>query len=82
MEQIPVAFSAFHWLLKNAPTSIVSTYAYVNPVVAVLLGAAFLAEPVTLRTLVAGLAIVASVVLIVGARLPRLAWPVPARSTA
>jgi drug/metabolite transporter (DMT)-like permease len=77
-----VAFSAFHWLLKNAPTSIVSTYAYVNPVVAVLLGAAFLAEPMTVRTLVAGLAIVASVALIVGARLPRLAAPAPARGTA
>jgi drug/metabolite transporter (DMT)-like permease len=79
-----VAFSAFHWLLRNAPTSIVSTYAYVNPVVAVLLGAAFLGEPMTLRTLVAGLAIVVSVVLIVGGRmrLPRLRGLVPARSTA
>ena len=77
-----VAFSAFHWLLRNAPTHIVSTYAYVNPVVAVLLGAAFLGEPMTLRTLIAGLAIVASVVLMVGARLPRFAPAVPARSTA
>jgi len=79
-----VAFSAFHWLLHNAPMHIVSTYAYVNPVVAVLLGAAFLGEPMTLRTLAAGLAIVASVVLIVGVRLPRLraGAAVPARSTA
>jgi drug/metabolite transporter (DMT)-like permease len=79
-----IAFSCFHWLLRNAPTSIVSTYAYVNPVVAVLLGAAFLGEPLTLRTLVAGGAIVVSVVLIVGgrARLPRLRVPVPARGTA
>jgi drug/metabolite transporter (DMT)-like permease len=78
-----VAFSAFHWLLKNAPTSIVSTYAYVNPVVAVLLGAAFLGEPMTLRTLVAGVAIVASVALIVGGRLPRLTpRPVPVRGAA
>ncbi|TMK94173.1 MAG: hypothetical protein E6G42_05350 [Actinobacteria bacterium] len=77
-----VAFSAFHWLLRNAPTHIVSTYAYVNPVVAVLLGAAFLGEPMTFRTLIAGLAIVTSVVLIVGARLPRFAPAVPARSTA
>jgi drug/metabolite transporter (DMT)-like permease len=79
-----VAFSAFHWLLRNAPTSIVSTYAYVNPVVAVLLGAAFLSEPLTLRTLVAGAAIVVSVVLIVGEgmRAPRLRRLVPARGTA
>jgi drug/metabolite transporter (DMT)-like permease len=79
-----VAFSAFHWLLHNAPMHIVSTYAYVNPVVAVLLGAAFLGEPMTLRTLAAGLAIVASVVLIVGVRLPRLRGRIAvlARSTA
>src|SRR5437899_3508612 len=69
-----VGFSCYQWLLRNAPTSIVSTYAYVNPVVAVLLGATFLGEPPTLRTLAAGVAIVLSVVLIVGgrARLPRL----------
>jgi drug/metabolite transporter (DMT)-like permease len=79
-----VAFSCFHWLLRNAPTPIVSTYAYVNPVVAVLLGAAFLGEPLTPRTLVAGAAIVASVVLIVGGRvrLPRLRAALPARGTA
>jgi len=80
-----VAFSCFQWLLHNAPISIVSTYAYVNPVVAVLLGAAFLGEPLTLRTLVAAAAIVASVVLIVGGgrvRLPRLRAALPARGTA
>jgi drug/metabolite transporter (DMT)-like permease len=80
-----IAFSCFQWLLHNAPTSIVSTYAYVNPVVAVLLGAAFLGEPLTLSTLVAGAAIVVSVVLIVGGgrvRLPRLRLALPARSTA
>jgi drug/metabolite transporter (DMT)-like permease len=80
-----IAFSCFQWLLHNAPTSIVSTYAYVNPVVAVLLGGAFLGEPLTMRSLVAGAAIVASVVLIVGGgrvRLPRLRAALPARSTA
>lgn len=60
-----IAYSAYVWLLKNAPTALVSTYAYVNPVVAVALGAAFLAEPVTPKMLLAGLAIVASVALIV-----------------
>jgi drug/metabolite transporter (DMT)-like permease len=80
-----VAFSCFQWLLHNAPTPIVSTYAYVNPIVAVLLGAAFLGEPLTPRTLVAGAAIVVSVVLIVGGgrmRLPRLRAALPARGTA
>ncbi len=75
-----VAFNAYIWILKAAPTSIVSTYAYVNPVVAVLLGAAFLSEPITARTLLAGLAIVASVALIVTAQTARRhAEPEPIR---
>ena len=40
-----LAFSAYVWLLKVAPMSVVSTYAYVNPVVAVLLGWVVLSEP-------------------------------------
>jgi drug/metabolite transporter (DMT)-like permease len=63
-----IAFSAYAWLLRNAGTALVSTYAYVNPVVAVVLGALFLSEPVTPRMLLAGLAIVASVALIVTAQ--------------
>jgi drug/metabolite transporter (DMT)-like permease len=60
-----IAYSAYVWLLQNAPTALVSTYAYVNPVVAVALGALFLSEPITPKMLLAGLAIVASVALIV-----------------
>ena len=63
-----IAFSAYAWLLRNAGTALVSTYAYVNPVVAVVLGALFLSEPITPRMLLAGLAIVASVALIVTAQ--------------
>ena len=48
--------------------SLVATYAYVNPVVAVLLGAVFLGEAVTTRTLVAGAVILGAVALIVSAR--------------
>jgi drug/metabolite transporter (DMT)-like permease len=46
-------------------TSLVGTYAYVNPVVAVLLGTVFLGEPLGWRTLIGGTVIVASVALIV-----------------
>lgn len=63
-----VAFSAYVWLLRVTRTSIVSTYAYVNPVVAVLLGWAMLGEPITVRTLIAGAVIVLGVALIVTAR--------------
>ncbi|HEV2812895.1 MAG TPA: EamA family transporter, partial [Solirubrobacteraceae bacterium] len=41
------AFTAYAWLLKNAPISQVATYAYVNPVVAIALGALFVDEEVT-----------------------------------
>jgi drug/metabolite transporter (DMT)-like permease len=60
-------FTAYVWLLRAAPISLVSTYAYVNPVVAVVLGWALLGEEVTLRMLVAGAAIVVAVALIVRA---------------
>jgi drug/metabolite transporter (DMT)-like permease len=63
-----VAYSCYTWLLTVAPTALVGTYAYVNPVVAVLLGAAFLSEPITRWTLLAGAAIVVSVVLIMRAQ--------------
>lgn len=63
-----LAFNAYAWLLRNAPLSLVGTYAYVNPVVAVGLGAVFLSEPITPRTLIASAVIVAAVAMIVTAR--------------
>jgi drug/metabolite transporter (DMT)-like permease len=62
-----VGFAAYVWLLRNARTSLVSTYAYVNPVVAVFLGWAVLEEVVTLRTFLAGGVILAGVAMIVAA---------------
>src|ERR1700682_5367718 len=63
-----VGFSAYVWLLRSAPLSLVSTYAYVNPVVAVVLGAILVGEALTPRILVAGSIILAAVALIVVAR--------------
>ena len=59
-----VAFTAYSWLLRNVTTSRAATYAYVNPVVAVLLGWFLANEPLTLRMAVAAAVIVCSVVLI------------------
>jgi drug/metabolite transporter (DMT)-like permease len=59
-----VAYTAYTWLLKNAPPALVSTYAYVNPLVAVLLGWFFLQEVVTVWTLISSAVIISSVVLI------------------
>jgi drug/metabolite transporter (DMT)-like permease len=65
-----LAFSAYAWLLKNVRISTVSTYAFVNPVVAVALGTLFLSEPIGWTTVIAGASIVVAVVLIVTARTP------------
>ncbi|MCX5068319.1 EamA family transporter [Micromonospora lupini] len=66
-----VAFTAYVWLLQNAPISLVSTYAYVNPAVAVGLGALLVAEPITPRVLLGGAVIVAGVALVVTTERPR-----------
>ena len=63
-----LAFTTYGWLLRVAPLPVVATYAYVNPVVAVFLGAVILGEPVEPRTLVAGAVIVTAVALIVTTR--------------
>lgn len=63
-----LAFTAYGWLLRVAPLPLIATYAYVNPVVAVILGALVLREPIELRTLVAGAVIIGSVAVIVTAR--------------
>jgi drug/metabolite transporter (DMT)-like permease len=59
------AFSAYSWLLGVAPTSQVATYAYVNPVVAVGLGALVLGEHVGLVALLGGLVTVLGVAVVV-----------------
>ena len=63
-----VGFTAYAWLLRVAPLPLVATYAYVNPIVAVALGSLVLGEPVTPRTLVAGVIIVVAVAIIVWTR--------------
>ncbi|MFC4058523.1 EamA family transporter [Planomonospora corallina] len=70
-----VAFTSYVWLLGNAPISLVSTYAYVNPVVAVALGALVLGEPVTGSMAVAGLVIVVGVALVVSTERRKKAVP-------
>lgn len=62
-----VGFTAYVWLLRTAPTSLVSTYAYVNPIVAVALGWLLLDESITLQMIGAGAAVLASVALILRA---------------
>jgi len=63
-----VGFTTYAWLLTVAPLGRIATYAYVNPVVAVILGSLILDEPLTARTVVAAAVIVLAVALIVTAR--------------
>jgi drug/metabolite transporter (DMT)-like permease len=70
-----VGYTAYVWLLGNAPLSLVTTYAYVNPLVAVLLGAMLLHERLSIRTAAATVAIVSGVVLMVRRRPERPATP-------
>jgi drug/metabolite transporter (DMT)-like permease len=62
-----VGFSAYTWLLQHAPVSVVATYAYVNPVIAVLLGATVLHEPVT-PTMIGGAALILAAVAFIVSR--------------
>jgi drug/metabolite transporter (DMT)-like permease len=62
-----VGFSAYTYLLHTVSPARVATYAYINPLVAVLLGWAFVGESLTLRMMVAAAVIVASVVLVITA---------------
>jgi drug/metabolite transporter (DMT)-like permease len=60
-----LAYSAYVWLLRNAELSLVTTYAFVNPVVAVILGSLILSEPFTIRSAVSTVAVVAGVILMI-----------------
>lgn len=72
-----VAFTAYIWLLRATSPARAATYAYVNPVVAVVLGWALAGEPLTTRTLLAAAVIIGAVVLITVQPLRR-PGPVPA----
>jgi drug/metabolite transporter (DMT)-like permease len=59
-----LAFSIYTWLLWSAPTTLVSTYAYITPIVAVILGAVILNEAITPRLVAASIMILAAVVVV------------------
>jgi drug/metabolite transporter (DMT)-like permease len=59
-----VAFTAYTWLLQRCPPALVATHTYANPVVAVLLGWLLASEPVTLRIVIASVAILGAIALI------------------
>lgn len=66
-----IAFTAYVWLLHRAPISLVATYAYVNPVIALVLGAVFAGEVITNQIVLAAATVVLGVVLVVTVERPR-----------
>lgn len=66
-----LAFTSYVWLLSNAPISLVATYAYINPVVAVFLGWLVLGEAVTVPVVVGGGIVVSAVAIVITAERPR-----------
>jgi drug/metabolite transporter (DMT)-like permease len=74
-----LAFTVYGWMLRVAPLPLVATYAYVNPVVAVILGWLVIGESIDPRTVVAGAVIIFAVALIVTAR-GRMKRPSQART--
>ena len=63
-----VGYTAYIWLLRHCEPAKVATYAYVNPIVAVLLGTLFAGETLTMRTLIAASLIIGSVALVITAQ--------------
>jgi drug/metabolite transporter (DMT)-like permease len=72
-----VAYSAYVWLLARAPVSLATTYAYVNPAVAVALGALFRNEPLTGSVLVGGAVIIVAVAIVITAESRHRRRPAP-----
>jgi drug/metabolite transporter (DMT)-like permease len=70
-----VGYTAYVWLLANAPLGIVSTYAYVNPVVAIILGVLFRGEHLTWRLLIGAAVVVVAVAIVVRQDPPTSAHP-------
>jgi drug/metabolite transporter (DMT)-like permease len=70
-----VGYTAYTWLLSNAPLSTVSTYAYVNPVVAILLGVLFRGEHLSAQILVGAAIVVGSVAVVVRQEPPAATAP-------
>ena len=70
-----VAFTAYVWLVANAPISLVATYAYVNPVIAVFLGWLILDEKITWPIVAGGAIVVAAVALVISSERKPTARP-------
>ena len=60
-----LTYTAYLWLVANAPVGLIATYAYVNPVIAVLLGVLFLEEKLSTTLLLGAAVVITGVVMVV-----------------
>lgn len=67
-----IGFATYTWLLRVAPTSLAATYAYVNPLIAIILGNLLAQEPVTPHVVIAAAVIISAVFLINSVRTPQV----------
>ena len=67
-----VGFTAYVWLLKNIPIAKVATYAYVNPIIALILGCVFHGEKMDAYMLAGSVVVILSVILVTGAKVSRV----------
>jgi len=74
-----VGYTAYIWLLRHCDPSKVATYAYVNPVIAVLLGTFFAGETLTLRTVAGAAVIIGAVAVVITAQQAQEKVPLPSR---
>jgi drug/metabolite transporter (DMT)-like permease len=74
-----LAYTTYSWLLQNAPVSKVATYAYVNPVIAILLGSLFRDETITLTIIAGAGLIIGAVAIVVRTESGRAREPAPTR---
>jgi drug/metabolite transporter (DMT)-like permease len=73
-----IGFTAYVWLLKNVPIAKVATYAYVNPIIALIIGCAFHGEKMDRYMLAGSVVIILSVILVTGAKVHRQSADQPA----
>jgi drug/metabolite transporter (DMT)-like permease len=73
-----IGFTAYVWLLKNVPIAKVATYAYVNPIIALILGCVFHGEKMDRYMLAGSCVVIVSVILVTGAKVQHHARPEPA----
>jgi drug/metabolite transporter (DMT)-like permease len=76
-----LSYGAYVWLLANAELPLVTTSAFVNPVVAVILGAVVLSEPFTIRSAIATVAVIGGVILMIRRQHPNSTPPAPIVAT-